>query len=636
MDKIDEFLPQKKRIISSDDQPFCSQEIKRLKRLKGREFQKHRRSLKWRVLNYEYKRAVIKAKRKYYKDIIKDLKTSKTSQWYSKLKKLCSHDQKKSEPITVESLKHLTVKEQAEAIADKFCKVSLKKLESIKTNKSVPPGDIPPTLAKMFAKEVSSPLCDVINSPIKLGQWSKLYKKESITPVPKVFPPQSPNELRNISGLLLFNKIAEGLIAELMISDISGQLDPSQYANQKGISLQHYMINMINRILSDTDKNSKGEINAVIATLYDWKEAFPRQCPKLGIEAFIKCGVRSSLIPLLISYLQDRTMTVKWNGLTSTERKLNGGGPQGATFGLWEYLVQSNDNSDCVDPDYRFKFVDDLTVLEKVNLLLIGLASFNSHATVPSDIPEHNQFIPAQHLQSQKYLENIQEWTQKQKMILNRKKTKVMIFNFTEKYKFTTRLVLNSETVEVVNKAKLLGVIITDDLKWEENTKYLVKKANSRMELLRKVASFTSSIEDKKTIYIQYVRSILEQSCVVWHSSLTQENCEDLERVQKSAIRIILGKSYENYEDGLKKVDLESLEDRRKNLSLKFATKSLKNEKTKPMFPLREKTHKMHARNEEEFKVNFANTKRLKISSIPFMQNELNSEVKIRRTRKPG
>ena len=54
------------------------------------------------------------------------------------------------------------------------------------------------------------------------------------------------------------------------------------------------------------------------------------------------------------------------------------------------------------------------------------------------------------------------------------------------------------------------------------------------------------------------------------------------------------------------------------------------------MFPLREKTHKMHARNEEEFKVNFANTKRLKISSIPFMQNELNSEVKIRRTRKPG
>ena len=60
------------------------------------------------------------------------------------------------------------------------------------------------------------------------------------------------------------------MIAKLMISDILPNLDPSQYANQKGLSLQHYLINMINKILSDTDKNSKGEINAVIATLYDW------------------------------------------------------------------------------------------------------------------------------------------------------------------------------------------------------------------------------------------------------------------------------------------------------------------------------------------------------------------------------
>ena len=49
-------------------------------------------------------------------------------------------------------------------------------------------------------------------------------------------------------------------------------------------------------------------------------------------------------------------MKVKWCGLTSTERKLNGGGPQGATFGIWEYLAQSNDNVNCVDPNNRFKF----------------------------------------------------------------------------------------------------------------------------------------------------------------------------------------------------------------------------------------------------------------------------------------
>ena len=96
------------------------------------------------------------------------------------------------------------------------------------------------------------------------------------------------------------------------------------------------------------------------------------------------------------------------------------------------------------------------------------------------------------------------EWTEKQKMILNQKKTKVMIFNFTENYQFTTRLEMNSENLEVVSQAKLLGVIITNDLKWDSNTDYLVKKANSRMQLLRKVASFTKSKEDKNAIYVLY------------------------------------------------------------------------------------------------------------------------------------
>ena len=71
-----------------------------------------------------------------------------------------------------------------------------------------------------------------------------------------------------------------------------------------------------------------------------------------------------------------------------------------------------------------------------------------------------------------------------------------MIFNFTDKYKFTANLKLNDEKLEVVNQAKLLGLIISDDLKWDKNTEYLVKKAYSRMELLRKVAEFTKSIDD--------------------------------------------------------------------------------------------------------------------------------------------
>ena len=188
----------------------------------------------------------------------------------------------------------------------------------------------------------------------------------------------------------------------------------------------------------------------------------------------------------------------------------------------------------------RFKFIDDLTILEVVNLLTVGITSFNIKQEVPNDIPLHNQFIQPQNLKSQEWLEKIDDWTEKQKMMINTKKTKTMIINFTDNFQFTTRLKLKDENVEVIDSTKLLGTVISNDLKWDLNTAAIVKKANARMELLRRAASFSPSVEDLKDIYILFIRSILEQSATVWHSNITEENSSDLERVQKSAVKIIL------------------------------------------------------------------------------------------------
>ena len=106
---------------------------------------------------------------------------------------------------------------------------------------------------------------------------------------------------------------------------------------------------------------------------------------------------------------------------------------------------------------------------------------------------------------------------------------------------------MNGHNLDIEERAKLIGVIITNDLKWYANTESLVKRANCRMELLQKVASFGTSIEE----IILFIRSILEQSSVVWHSSLTKENEEDLERVQTSALKTILGTTFQNYNQTL-------------------------------------------------------------------------------------
>ena len=431
-------------------------------------------------------------------------------------------------------------------------------------------------------------------------------------------------QMRNISGLLTFDKVMEKMISEIMISDMKVKVDPAQYGNEKGTSIQHYLIKMVHRILTVLDNNSRREIFAVVASLIDWNSAFPRQCPKLGVESFIENGVRGSLIPVLINYFQDRYMSVKWHGCQSVPRKINGGGPQGATLGILEYLSQSNNSADCVNPEDRFKFVDDLTILEIVNLLTIGISSFNCKQQVPSDILDNNQYIPPENLTSQDNLDTINEWTIKQKMQINRKKSKIMLFNYTKNYQFSTRLKIQDELLEIVPQAKLLGTIISNDLKWNQNTDFIVKKANSRMELLRRISNFGASLDDLKNIYILYVRTLLEQSCSVWHSGLTEENTQDLERVQKSALKIILKDSYQSYENALNKLDIETLEERRKLLCLQFAKKCLKNNKMKQYLPKNQKTHIMTTRNPEHFQVNHFNTGRLRDSPIIYMQKLLN------------
>ena len=339
-------------------------------------------------------------------------------------------------------------------------------------------------------------------------------------------------------------------------------------------------------------------------------------------------GVRPSLIPTLINYFQGRQMFVKWHGKHSKSRKLNGGGPQGGTLGILEFLSQSNTNANCVEQDFRWKFVDDLTMLEIINLINIGISCYNSKVQVPNDLDVDKNYIPAENLKTSTYLKSVNEWTINQKMMLNKKKTTNMIINFTNNYQFNTRLNIDGEKIDTVEKTKLLGTIISNDLKLDENTIGLIKKANARICLLRKVASFSPPTQDLKIIYFQYIRSILEQSCVVWHASLTEENSSDLERIQKNSLRNILKNKYINYEQALDELNIDTLEDRREILCLKFAMKAKNNPYIKELFKEKTKNHSMELRNTEQFEVTMAHTKRYQESSIPYMQRLLNTHAR--------
>ena len=158
-------FPQKDSKHTSDNSPWLNDQVKKLKRLKGPDYSRHSKSAKWTKIDEQYKSAIIEAKKKYYKNIIKDLKLLNPSQWYSKLKRICSFDQEKYNPIFCEEIDEFNDSEQAKKIAKYFatprnrhsalqeCDInsipqfSHEKVKSLlislSPKKSVPPGDIP-------------------------------------------------------------------------------------------------------------------------------------------------------------------------------------------------------------------------------------------------------------------------------------------------------------------------------------------------------------------------------------------------------------------------------------------------------------------------------------------------------------
>ena len=83
---------------------------------------------------------------------------------------------------------------------------------------------------------------------------------------------------------------------------------------------------------------------------------------------------------------------------------------------------------------------------------------------------------------------------------------------------------------------------------------------------------------------------------------------------------------YKNYNDALKILNLDTLEDRRTELTKRFAMNGIMSNTLNDLFPRNDPKHKMERRKKEKFKVNFANTERLKNASVITMQNLLNQE----------
>ncbi|KAI8510614.1 hypothetical protein Bbelb_115300 [Branchiostoma belcheri] len=172
-------------------------------------------------------------------------------------------------------------------------------------------------------------------------------------------------------------------------------------------------------------------------------------------------------------------------------------------------------------------------------------------------------------------LNGLDRWTTESSMKLHPAKCKTMHVSFTRTPPLLPPLYINGHALQVVSVAKLLGVWVQADPKWDSHVNHVTKQSSKRLFLLRRLKKFRLSQKDLLTVYTCYVRPLLEYAAPVWSPGLTRTQTKQLENIQRRACRTILGTQYTCYSEACTQLNLPTLESRRDQLSRKFGRRLL-------------------------------------------------------------
>ena len=469
-----------------------------------------------------------------------------------------------------------------------------KELAKVQSGKSSGPDGIPAKVVKLFAIELSTPLCQVLNSSFAEHVVPKQWKKAIVAPIPKE-QPATIESLRPIALTDHFAKIAEHFIVKSLLEDVNPNLDPKQFGSRSGMSTSHCLVDIINFLTKNSDR--LGSVTTVIVT--DFTKAFDRVDHSVIIAKLCEMCPSSSVVPWIVDFLSDRTQCVRYRGCLSEWTPIKAGVPQGTKLGPVLFLILINDALTSSGLAH-WKYVDDMTIAESITRGAIS--------------------------EVQPTLDNLVQWCDENNMRLNVKKCHTMRVYFGKTDLLPLSVTLADHSLNQVKSVKILGVTVQSDLKWGEHVQEMVRKANKRMYMLSALLPFRIPVCDLLTIYTGFIRPLVEYAAPVWHPGLTSFQTSQIERVEKRALRLIMGSAYSSYDEALDHTRLEKLEVRRDHLCKKFAQALTKSSHFNSWFPLRRQHEGSRSlRNKTHYQQMRCRTERYRKSPIPFLIDILNN-----------
>ena len=209
------------------------------------------------------------------------------------------------------------------------------------------------------------------------------------------------------------------------------------------------------------------------------------------------------------------------------------------------------------------------------------------------------------------------------KMKVNCAKTQLLCISGDNGCKTTAAITAGGHTIRSTDLMKLLGFMLDED-----------GGVNTQVEMIQKKfrARFWSLIHLRKSgfkgcalfsLYKTFVRPIIETNSVIYHSMLTINQRDCIERLQKVVTKLCFG-----YDDSYAKIltdhGIETLEERRIGAVKKFVAKALANDRFRTKWFIPRPAVETNLRTRKPFIENRARTSRYMKSPLVAMQKVAN------------